>query len=349
MRLFLSKLTLLVIVVSFAGLPKAYSIELPTDNWNLNIFSYVNGHLAHSGNYEPDDYLELGESSIFVFGRLSNRLSILTEVSLLPKKYREDTVKVERLTLRWDLNEKHRLTLGKMHTPVNYWNDSFHHGRYFFPTIDRPLAFQKFVPVHEIGLRFSGSRLGKYNFFYDVVIGSGQSAGDHAFSHGLKSTTLAIGIRPTENLEIRSSLYQDEIINHQNDPKHRFGDQTNGSEDLDWQLWSGSVYFENDKIQLLTELSASKNKGGNLNYTSSIFAGWKWLPRLMPFVFVDFERVDPKETHFSPGIQRRYGAGIKTAVSNRTDLKVDLSTHDLSGDESKPSYTALRFQFSVGF
>ena len=69
----------------------------------------------------------------------------------------------------------------------------------------------------------------------------------------------------------------------------------------------------------------------------------------MPFVFVDFERVDPKETHFSPGIQRRYGAGIKTAVSNRTDLKVDLSTHDLSGDESKPSFTALRFQFSVGF
>ena len=241
-----------------------------------------------------------------------------------------------------------------MHTPVNYWNDSFHHGRYFFPTIDRPLAFKKFVPIHEIGVRFSGSRLGRYNFFYDVVLGSGQSAGDDPFINGIKSTTLSIGIRPTANLEIRSSLYQDEILNHQKDPEHGHGHgddhgvQANGRKNLDWQLWSGSMYFENNKMQVLTELSASRNKGGNLNYTSYIFAGWKWLPRMMPFVFADFQRVDPKEIHFMPGIQRRYGIGIDTAISNRTDLKVDLSTHDVQGGGSKSSYTSLRFQFSVG-
>jgi len=49
MGFFLSKLALLTIAMSIAGLPKAYSIELPADNWNLNIFSYVNSHLAHSG------------------------------------------------------------------------------------------------------------------------------------------------------------------------------------------------------------------------------------------------------------------------------------------------------------
>ena len=349
MGFFLSKLALLTIAMSIAGLPKAYSIELPADNWNLNIFSYVNSHLAHSGGYEPDDYIELGETSLFVFGRLSNRLSVLTEVTLLPKRYREDTVKVERLTLRWDLNDKHRLTLGKMHTPVNYWNDSFHHGRYFFPTIDRPLAFKKFVPIHEIGVRFSGSRLGRYNFFYDVVLGSGQSAGNDPFINGLKSTTVSIGIRPTANLEIRSSLYQDEIINHQKDLEHGAGVQTNRRANLDWQLWSGSMYFENNKIQMLTELSASRNKGDNLNYTSYIFAGWKWVPKIMPFVFADFQRVDPKEIHFAPGIQRRYGIGIDTALSNRTGLKVDLSTYALQSSKSKSNYTALRFQFSVGF
>ena len=109
------------------------------------------------------------------------------------------------------------------------------------------------------------------------------------------------------------------------------------------------MYFENNKMQRLTELSASRTKGGNLNYTSYIFAGWKWLPRMMPFVFADFQRVDPKETHFKPGIQRRYGIGIKTTISNRTDLKVDLSTRADQGGGLKSSYTALRFQFSVGF
>jgi hypothetical protein len=70
---------------------------------------------------------------------------------------------------------------------------------------------------------------------------------------------------------------------------------------------------------------------------------------MMPFVFADFQRVDPKEIHYKPGIERRYGIGVKTAISNRTDLKVDLSTHDVRGNESKSSYTVLRFQFSVGF
>jgi len=355
MKFFLSKLALLTIIMSITGLPKAYSIELPTDNWNLNIFSYVDSHVAHSGKYEPDDDIELGETSLFVFGRLSNRFSVLSEVTLLPKKYRKDTVIVERLTLRWDLNEKHRLTLGKMHTPVNYWNDSFHHGRYFFPTIDRPLAFKSFVPVHEIGLRFSGSRLGKYNFFYDIVLGSGQSAGDDPFINGIKSTTVSVGIRPTANLEFRSSLYLDEILDHKKDPEHTghpeqghghghgHGGQTNETTDLDWQLWSGSMYFENNKMEILAELSASRNKGENLNYTSYIFAGWKWHPRVMPFVFADFQRVDPKEIHFATGIQRRYGVGIDTAISNRTALKVDLSTYALQSSSFKSSYTALRF------
>jgi hypothetical protein len=349
MRIFLQKLALLTIVMSIAVVPKAYAIELPSDNWNLNIFSYIDGHLAHTGNYEPDDYISMGETSLFVFGRLSNRLSLLAEVTMLPKRYREDTVKVERLTLRWDLNSKHRLTLGKMHTPVNYWNDSFHHGRYFFPTIDRPLAFKIFVPIHEIGVRFSGSRLGKYNFFYDAVLGSGQSAGDHAFNNGLKSTTLSIGIRPTENLEIRSSLYQDQITNHSKDLEHNMAGLTRGSRNLDFQLWSGSMYFENKKMQVLAELSASRNKGGNLNYTSYIFAGWKWSSRMIPFVFADFQRVDPKEIHFTPGIERRYGIGINAIISPRLDLKVDLSTHEFQRAESKLGHTALRFQLSVGF
>ena len=354
MKFLLPKLALLAIVI--AGLPKVYAVELPSDNWNLNVFSYLDSHVAHSGKYEPDDYIELGETSLFVFGRLSNRFSVLSEVTLLPKKYREDTVIVERLTLRLDLDDKHWLTLGKMHTPVNYWNDSFHHGRYFFPTIDRPLAFKSFVPVHEVGLRFSGSRLGRYNFFYDIVLGSGQSAGDDPFINGLKSTTVAIGIKPTANLEFRSSLYLDEILDHQKDPEHSdhhghghgHGGQAEGPENLDWQLWSGSMYFENNKMQILTELSASRNKGENLNYTSYIYAGWKWHPRVMPFVFADFLRVDPKEIHFAPGIQRRYGIGIDTDISNRTNLKVDLSTYALQATGSKSNYTALRFQFSVG-
>ena len=180
---------LLFLIVMIAGPSPVYSMELQSDNWNLNLFGYVTGRIPFSEEAGGKD-IELGETSVFVFGRLSSRLSVLTEFTVLPKKYREDTVKVERLRLRFDWSEKHWLSLGKMHTPVNYWNDSFHHGRYFFPTIDRPSSFKHFVPIHDIGLRFSGNRLGKYGFFYDVVLGSRYIGGQ--ISPGLEMRFFAL-------------------------------------------------------------------------------------------------------------------------------------------------------------
>jgi hypothetical protein len=345
---FISKLILLTTVISIAGLPKAYSVELPSDNWNLNIFSYVYGEYSENPDSNGQD-IALGETAIFVFGRLSDRLSILTEVSLLPKKYREDTVKVERITLQLDLTDKHRLVVGKMHTPVNYWNDSYHHGRYFFPTIDRPLAFKLFVPIHELGFRFSGSQLGKYNFFYDVVLSSGQSAKDRGFANGVASKTVAIGIKPTEHLEIRSSLYQDRIFNHLQDPghKHPMAMPTTGT-DLDWQLWSGSMHFENQTFEMLAELSSIRSASRNTSHSSYLFAGWKWSTRVNPFIFTDLLTVNSDETHFLPGKRRRFGIGIKAFISDQLDLKVDLSTYDFQGAVPQSRRSALRFQLSIG-
>ena len=82
------------------------------------------------------------------------------------------------------------MSVGKMHTPVNEWNDAYHHGRLFFPTIDRPYSFGEFVPIHEVGLRLSGENLGAKRAFYDVVLGSGQSAGDDVFPSGVQILTL---------------------------------------------------------------------------------------------------------------------------------------------------------------
>lgn len=339
-------LWLVFLVVVISGPSPVYAIALQSNNWNLNLFSYVTGRLASSEEVDGED-IELGETSVFVFGRLSDRLSVLTEVTLLPKKYREDTVKVERLRLRFELSDKHWLSLGKMHTPVNYWNDSFHHGRYFFPTIDRPLVFKHFVPIHDIGLRFSGSRLGKYGFFYDFVLGSGQSAGDKAFANGLNSITVALGVRPIKNLEIRTSFYRDTIIDHLSSPDHGGTMQTN-YEDIDYQLWSGSIHYENNRFKALGEFSGSKTISDKINYASYLFFGWKWKPQIIPFVFSDYLNVDREEEHYSPGIQRRYGVGLQYIISERSDLKVELTSNDSSRHDTNQNYADIRFQISVG-
>ncbi len=337
---------LLFLIVMIAGPSPVYSMELQSDNWNLNLFGYVTGRIPFSEEAGGKD-IELGETSVFVFGRLSSRLSVLTEFTVLPKKYREDTVKVERLRLRFDWSEKHWLSLGKMHTPVNYWNDSFHHGRYFFPTIDRPSSFKHFVPIHDIGLRFSGNRLGKYGFFYDVVLGSGQSAGDEPFANGVQSMTVSLGVRPIKNLEIRTSIYRDTILDHVDQYDHS-GSMESAHEDIDYELWSGSIHYENNRIKALGEFSGSRTVSEKINYASYLYLGWKWRPRIMPFYFYDYLNVDEQEEHYSVGLERRFGVGLQYLISERSDLKVEVTHNDSTRHGKDQSYADIRFQLSLG-
>ena len=85
---------------------------------------------------------------------------------------------MERARLKYEYREWLSVIVGKMHTPVNYWNDVYHHGRLWFPVIDRPRSFGTSVPIHTLGLRLQGQNIGKLRFGYDLVIGNGMSSND---------------------------------------------------------------------------------------------------------------------------------------------------------------------------
>ena len=56
-----------------------------------------------------------------------------------------------------------KLSFGRYHTPINYWNTAFHHGQWLQTTISRPEMTQfggSFIPVHFIGALVEGRRAG---------------------------------------------------------------------------------------------------------------------------------------------------------------------------------------------
>jgi hypothetical protein len=209
------------------------------------------------------------------------------------------------------------------------------------------MSFKQFVPIHEVGFRFSGSRIGRYNFFYDVVLGSGQSARDRAFVNGLKSITLSVGIRPIKGLEIRTSLYQDGIIDHVHTVDHHVGPGDSTFTDFDYLLWSGSIHYENNRIRALGEFLSNRTGSENVNYSAFVFAGWKWSSRVMPFLFYDYMYVDSEEVRYQTGIKRQYGLGVKYIISDRFDLKLDFRTDDSHGPELNSHQAEIRLQLSV--
>ena len=85
---------------------------------------------------------------------------------------------VERVIIRYDLNDYFKLSFGRYHTPINYWNTAFHHGQWLQTTISRPEMTQfggSFIPVHFVGSLVEGAvPAGGLNLNYNF--GRGQRA-----------------------------------------------------------------------------------------------------------------------------------------------------------------------------
>lgn len=156
----------------------------------------------------------LGEQDLFITSAINDRLSFLGETIFRysPASSTKFAASVERIIFNYSLYGNHSLFAGKIHTPVNYWNDSYHHGRVFFPTIDRPLLFDSTViPLHSLGLGFQAKDLGKLKFGYSIFLANGLGSGEIADNDRYKSLTAAAFFKPARNMRIGFSWYHDII------------------------------------------------------------------------------------------------------------------------------------------
>ena len=175
-------------------------------------------------------------------------------------------VSLERARLKYEYREWLSVIVGKMHTPVNYWNDVYHHGRLWFPVIDRPRSFGTSIPIHTLGLRLQGQNIGKLKFGYDLVVGNGMSSNDVTDGSGQKSVTAAVHIKPEKRTRISLSAYRDVIYGnsvgahagHSGPFHYNMGEVGYYPVDLDFDLYCFSVYRNKGKWEVLLETSLNR-------------------------------------------------------------------------------------------
>lgn len=129
---------------------------------------------------------------------------------------------VERLILRYDFNDYVKMSFGRFHTPINYWNTAFHHGQWLQTTISRPEMVQfggSFIPVHFIGALAEGSvPAGGWNLNYDAGIGNGRGqvlsrGGDAGDINNNRAWLFNGFVKPDflYGLQVGGSVYRDEL------------------------------------------------------------------------------------------------------------------------------------------
>jgi hypothetical protein len=287
------------------------------------------------------------EEDLFINAVISNRISFLGEsvIKFDPASSTKFGVSIERIIINYNIKGNNNLIMGKIHTPVNYWNDTYHHGRVFFPTIGRPLLFAaNIIPLHTVGAGLQGHDLGQLKLGYNLFVGNGLGSDDVMDNNKNKSITAAINIKPADRLKIGISYYHDVISK---------GSMVHNKM-MNWKvnqnLLSLSVSRFGKKFELLAEgttgLNHTDTTGTRTTLASYIYAGYRLNNKIVPYMRYDNINYQAGEIYYMKNNISSFVAGMRYEISYLSVVKLEYQyLHNEMGDP----VNKLSAQFAIGF
>jgi hypothetical protein len=190
------------------------------------------GDVDYSATRRPEGSrgFTLGQFVLHMASELSPRVTFFGELSF---SARADAgtgspaaagfnTEVERMMVRFDHSDRLKVSFGRYHTPINWWNTAFHHGQWLQTTIARPEMIQfggRFLPVHFVGGLVEGTMpAGGWHVGYQAGVGNGRGsvisrAGDAGDINGNRAVLLNLFSKPDRayGLQFGGSLYVDDV------------------------------------------------------------------------------------------------------------------------------------------
>src|SRR5207342_1020446 len=129
-----------------------------------------------------------GQFTLHMVSALSPRIAFFGEETFTPRLDAGTgspaatgfTTEVERAIIRFDQSDELKVSFGRYHTPINWWNTAFHHGQWLQTSIGRPEMVQfggRFLPVHFVGGLVEGTvPAGGLNVSYKGGVGNGRNS-----------------------------------------------------------------------------------------------------------------------------------------------------------------------------
>lgn len=300
----------------------------------------VSGEKGRRGGFD------VGQFDLYLTSQLSEKLSFLAETVF---EYDNDyVVDVERVIVTYAASRAFRVSLGKHHTPIGYWNTRYHHGSLIQPTAERPLLFAfedegGVLPIHAVGVLASGRDLSRLHVGYDVLLGNGYGTPPTGDDDSHKAATVAVFSQLNSALRLGASYHADRI------PEGSF---TQARDTLGKQVSlsfaGGYLAYEGAALEFVGELQALSSRAVGADparsWGSTVYAGYR-RGVVVPYLRVDRIHADPADAYLDGGTmtQRLLGARVDLGASGV--LKAELSRSDTRGRPVRQ----LSIQLAVGF
>ena len=308
---------------------------------NLKLSGFADINFSQTKTREGPQGFSLGQFTLHLASALSPRVTFFGELSFTARTDAGTgtpaatgfNAEVERLILRFDQSDQLKISFGRYHTPVNWWNTAYHHGSWLQTTISRPEMIQfggRLLPVHFVGALVEGSvPAGGLNLNYKGGVGNGRGsvisrAGDPGDNNGSRAFLANGFVKPDRifGLEAGATAYVDSVTLASN---RRFAER----------IVSGYVVWHKETPEILAEVAGVRHveDGTSLVTWSHAFyiqAAYRlpvWRDALKPYYRFEHIAIDPQDAMFT-GLLNLDGStfGLRTDLSPYAAIKAEYRT-----------------------
>jgi hypothetical protein len=310
----------------------------------LGTYGFVPGS---AGNFYTGDF------DLLLTSRINDKTSVLSEIAFGERDAQRFNVDLERMLLKYDYNDHLRMSFGRYHTGIGYYNTAFHSGSWLQTTADRPLIMEfanhgGLLPTQAVGVSITGAiPSGGLGLNYIAEYGSSDTMRPELNGNVLEDenngnhVNAGLFVRPDSlpGLQIGGSIYHDQISDFRLGPTVRLG-QT---------IVNGHVVYVRHGIELLNESFLIRHAYENTSTVFNIPAFYsqisKQFGRIRPFFRYQYINANPGsifedvELRYGPSFGARYDFNDFVAFKAQLDHSVRRGQNDLNGLHFQLAFT----------
>jgi hypothetical protein len=311
----------------------------------LATYGFVPGS---AGNFYTGDF------DLLLTSKLTDKASVLSEIVFGEGDAQRFNVDLERVLFKYDYNDHLRMSFGRYHTGIGYYNTAYHSGAWLQTTADRPLIMEfadngGILPTQAVGVSITGEvPSGGIGLNYVAEYGSSDTVrpeiNDSSFIDENNGNHINVGLfmRPSSvaGLQIGGSFYHDRISDFEKGPSVRLG-QT---------IVNAHVVYISHGIEVLNEGFLVRHSYGanqtvfNMPAFYSQFS--KRFARFRPFV--RYQYINANQNSIFSDVLLRHGpsVGVRFDFNDFVALKAQFD-HMIRKDQ--PALDGLHLQLAFTF
>ncbi len=327
----------------------------------LHLSGFADVDVAAQNKSEGPRGFSEGQFVLHLASALSPRVNFFGELSLTPRADAGSgappatgfNAEVERVIIRFDQSDQLKVSFGRYHTPVNWWNTAFHHGQWLQTTISRPEMVQfggKFIPVHFVGALAEGAfPAAGWNLNYQAGVGNGRGnvisrAGDAGDNNARPAWLVNLFVRPDRafGLQVGGSLYFDRI-------------SMAGRPEFSERITAAHAIWQRGDPEVIAEIANVRHQElGGLPTASSLAYYIQAAYRLPPFSrlwkpYFRFEHIDIDATDpVFAGVAKLDGStvGVRYDISTFAAIKSEARVRRRVSDQPRTNGWFLQISFT---